>query len=235
MDGESNPSETTAQPADAAAAPAAAIKTTDTQDANDKASTAAADLSNGRHWDATSRKVVIHNVLKFIRPNELSKLTASWTANTNFVITKTKKPPKDNWIKVTLEKDEMVNDFITLINTGGKDGGPMTNERGGNMYAKRASEMDDRDNGSRGKRGREDDNAGGRDAKRRFAVSRVLSSDEVRDAITPLWRKTYQEQLDGKAKEMVNKCSKNIVKEIKKKFRCVNRHLFPGDLHKILA
>jgi hypothetical protein len=46
-----------------------------------------------------------------------------------------------------------------------------------------------------------------------------LSNEEVRDAITQLWRKSYEEQLDVKAKEMVNKCSKNIIKEVKKKFR----------------
>ena len=48
---------------------------------------------------------------------------------------------------------------------------------------------------------------------------RILSSDEVRDAITPLWKMTYPQQLDSKMKEMVNKCAKNIVKEIKFKFK----------------
>jgi hypothetical protein len=85
------------------------------------------------------------------------------------------------------------------------------------MFAKRASEMDDRDNK---KRGRDDDEVtNGRGAKRAAIVPRVLSNEEVRDAITPLWRKSYEEQLDVKAKEMVNKCSKNIIKEVKKKFR----------------
>ena len=89
------------------------------------------------------------------------------------------------------------------------------------MYAKRANEMDDRNNNGRGqKRGRDDGNDG-RPSKRTPPQLRVLSNDEVRDAITPLWRKSYQEQLDVKAREMVNKCSKSIIKEIKKKFRLV--------------
>ena len=48
---------------------------------------------------------------------------------------------------------------------------------------------------------------------------KILSNDEVRDKMTPLWRMSYEEQLNSKAKEMVNKCSKKIIKEIKGKFR----------------
>lgn len=47
----------------------------------------------------------------------------------------------------------------------------------------------------------------------------LLSDDQVRDAITPLWRLSYKEQLVSKAREMVNKCATKIVKEIKAKFR----------------
>ena len=176
-----------------------------------------------RQWDQTYKKVVVHNVLKFIRASELNKVTSSWTANTDIVISKTKKPPKENWIKVTLAEEWMVDKFIALINEGGEDGKAMTNARGGNMFAKRATEIDDRDS-QQGGRKRKDrhDGDGERDTKRQ-AVLRVLSNDEVRDAITPLWRNSYAQQLDCKAKEMVNKCSKSIIKEIKKKFRSVNR------------
>jgi hypothetical protein len=207
--------------------PAAAAATDSKADAIGKPELNQADTSNDaaptsaitsidKHWDQTSKKVVVHNVLKFIRPNEISKLTSAWTKDTDIVITKTKKPPKENWIKVTLETEDMVDKFIKLINEG-NGGNTMKNSRGGNMFAKRASEMDDRDNK---KRGRDDDEVtNGRGAKRAAIVPRVLSNEEVRDAITPLWRKSYEEQLDVKAKEMVNKCSKNIIKEVKKKFR----------------
>jgi hypothetical protein len=188
-------------------------------DTSTDAAASAAITPIDKHWDQTSKKVVVHNVLKFIRPNEISKLTSSWTKDTDIVIVKTKKPPKENWIKVTLETEDMVDQFIKLINEGGDDGNAMKNSRGGNMFAKRALDMDDRDNKKRGRDNDDDEISNGRDAKRAAVVSKVLSNDEVRDAITPLWRKSYEEQLDLKAKEMVNKCSKNIIKEIKKKFR----------------
>ena len=103
-------------------------------------------------FDTTSRKVVIHNVLKYIRTKEITKLANSWLSNipphiteqlsllsssssnnnnnnstggggeeqgNMIVIEKIKKPPKDNWIKVTLKEEYMVDPFIELINTCG--------------------------------------------------------------------------------------------------------------------
>ncbi|KAL7521717.1 hypothetical protein ACHAWX_006394 [Stephanocyclus meneghinianus] len=180
-----------------------------------------------RHWDQTSKKVVVHNVLKFIRSNEIHKLTSAWTNNTDIVIVKTKKPPKENWIKVTLQDDEMVDKFIKLINEGGAGGKPLCNARGGIMFAKRATDMDDRDTNERKRKERDDDHVNERDAKRSHIV-KVLSVDEVRNAITPLWRKHYKDQLSEKTKEMVNKCSKNIVKEIKRKFRTLEHEAKRG-------
>jgi hypothetical protein len=93
------------------------------------------------------------------------------------------------------------------------------------MFAKKAVEMDDRDSqrGDNRKRGRDEASSNAGEAKRARAErpDRILSNDDVRDAITPLWRKEYTEQLDEKAKEMVNKCSKKIVQEVKRKFRLV--------------
>eukprot|EP00804_Cyclotella_cryptica_P026148 CCRYP_013033-RB/>CCRYP_013033-RB protein AED:0.24 eAED:0.24 QI:114/1/1/1/1/1/4/201/724 len=194
-----------------------------TQTAQDEPSS----TNDERHWDHTSKKVVVHNVLKFIRSNEIHKLTSSWTKDTDIVIVKTKKPPKENWIKVTLKEDEMVDKFIKLINEGGEGGKAMCNARGGVMFAKRANEMDDRDTNDRKRKERDDDNGDARDIKRSHVV-KILSADEVRDAITPLWRKEYKDQLDVKAKEMVNKCSKNIVKEIKRKFRTLEHEAKRG-------
>lgn len=190
--------------------------------------------SNARSadFDHTSRKVVVHNVLKYIRAKEISKLTSTWLKDHDqtaqpIKIVKTKKPPKDNWIKVTLEDENMVNPFIELINTGGVDGKAMLNQKGKPMFAKRADEMFQNNNGGRDnnndkKRKDRDSNnhVDGRPQNKRFKPEvRILSTDEVRDAITPLWRLPYEEQLDTKAREMVNKCAKKIVKEIKGKFR----------------
>ena len=185
-------------------------------------------------FDHTSRKVVIHNMLKYIRPKEITKLTAQWLSNippSEISIVKTKKPPKDSWMKVTLQTEEMVPKFIKLINEGGVDGKSMENGRGKPLFAKRADEMFTNQEGDDIKMSTEDD---GDNRKRKNNTTnntnkrmrpdnrppiKILSNDEVRDKITPLWRMSYEEQLNSKAKEMVNKCSKKIIKEIKGKFR----------------
>jgi len=185
-------------------------------------------------FDHTSRKVVIHNMLKYIRPKEITKLTTQWLSNippSEISIVKTKKPPKDSWMKVTLETEEMVPKFIKLINEGGVDGKAMENGRGKPLFAKRADEMFTNQEGDDTKMSNKDDgdnrkrknNATNNTNKRMRPDNRppikILSNDEVRDKITPLWRMSYEEQLNSKAKEMVNKCSKKIIKEIKGKFR----------------
>lgn len=74
-----------------------------------------------RIMDGTARKVVVHNVLKFLRPNEAKQLVASWLEgkeHLGIVIEKFKKPPMDNWIRVVLEKESMVEPFLNVINTG---------------------------------------------------------------------------------------------------------------------
>lgn len=173
--------------------------------------------------DTTSQKVVVHNVLKFLRAKEIAKLTAQWLKGheATLRIVRTKKPPRDNWVKVTLENEAMVGPFIALINAGGEDGKAMVNGRGKALFAKRADEFltkgDDRK-----RKDRDDD--GGRDGKRgRAGPATVLSVDEVRDKITPLWRLPYAEQLDQKAREMVTKCAMKIVKDVKKKFAMMER------------
>ena len=206
-------------------------------DAAPSAADAAAPDRNPR-FDHTSRKVVVRNVLKYVHAKEVTKLASKWLAGrTDLKIVKTKKPPKDNWVKLTLESEDMVEPFIQLINTGGEDGKAMVNGRGGPLFAKRADEMfngDGRD-GNRKRKGRDGDNEGdGRDGKRSKLPRpvRILSDDEVRDKITPLWRMTYPEQLSEKTREMVNKCAKKIVKEIKGKFRILEKEAKRGQRKK---
>jgi len=105
--------------------------------------------NNERHWDQINKKVVVRNVLKFLRPKEVTKLTTEWLKDKehlNIKIIKTKSPPKDNWIKVTLEDESMVDPFIQLINTGGEGGKAITNALGGSLFAKRANEDQRGDN-----------------------------------------------------------------------------------------
>ena len=212
---------------------AAAAKTED--DKQSELAAADGGVKDTKHWDQTSRKVVVRNVLKYIRAKEISKLTKEWLKGheDTIQIVKTKKPPKDNWIKVTLAEDSMVEPFIDLINKGGKGGDAMVNGRGKPLCARRADEFltkggggDDRDNkngDNRNKRSRDGDdgnnNNNNKRNKREERVITILSTDEVRDKITPLWRLPYEEQLDSKAREMATKCAAKIVNEIKKKFK----------------
>lgn len=216
-------SDTTKADGDAAAATDPAVKSEDSAGNQKTAS------GLDPRWDHTSRKVVVHGVLKFLRAKEIPKLVSSWIAGreNDFVIEKTKKPPKDSWLKITLKEEGMVDDFIELINKGGENGGAMKNVKGRPLFAKRADEefQNQRDGDRKRKERDGDDNNDSNNKRGRQERARserpitILSNDEVRDRITPLWRKTYEEQLDQKAREMVNKCALKIVKEIKGKFR----------------
>ncbi|KAL7545857.1 hypothetical protein ACHAWF_009211, partial [Thalassiosira exigua] len=202
--------------------------------------------------------VVVHNVLKFVRAKEVDRLVARWLAAAHdeggkdgkegeeqggkeekgekMKIVQYKKPPRDNWLRVTLAEESMVGPFIKLINEGGEGGKAMVNARGGALFARRADDMSRGRNGGGGKRkGRDgdDDREGdsrpdGGSNKRQRPALRLLSDDEVRDAVTPLWRATYDEQLDQKSAEMVTKCAMKVVKEIKAKFRVLEREAKRG-------
>ena len=199
------------------------------------AATSTTDNNNDRHWDQTNQKVVVRNVLKFLRAKEVTKLTTEWLKgkeHLNIKIIKTKKPPKDNWIKITLEDESMVDPFIQLINTGGVDGKPITNARGGSLFAKRASEDQNNDDNRRKRKDRDGNDNNDNEqqhAKKRAAAMKILTTDEVRDAITPLWKLPYEEQLQVKSREMIHKCAMKIIKEIKGKFRLLEQEARRGQ------
>jgi len=197
-------------------------------DADDAAS--ANDLMGINPMDQVSRKIVVRGVRKFIKPKNVDKMVSSWISGheATIKVVKSKKPPKDNWIKLTLADESMVDKLIDLINKGGENGNPMKNDKGQPLFAKRADEMlrNDRAGGDDGDRKRKSNGDGGDTAKRSRhnpPPVRILSKDEVRDKITPLWRLSYKDQLDKKAREMVNKSAMKIVKEIKGKFRTIEK------------
>lgn len=173
---------------------------------------ASADID--RTWDHTNRKVIVRNTLKFMKNKDVDKLAKSWLATlqepNSIRISKTKKAPNKPWIQVTLEEEDMVQPFLDHMNTS-----KFTNRRGNVMHAERADA--DRDNRKR-KNGGEDE----RDAKRR-KPSGPKTDDEVRDTITPLWRQSYEKQLDTKQRDMIKKCANKIVQEVKKKFRNIEK------------
>ena len=152
--------------------------------------------------DTTDRKLIVYNIPKYARDKEIKKLTSSWLDGTKIEIVKFKKPPKKNWVVLTLSTKDMVDQLFNILNDG-----KHTNNKGGIINAKRALEKSE-------KRGREEDgNTNGNKRVRRDDY--VKSPDEIRDAVTPLWRLPYEEQLELKKKKMVTKCLAKIIKEIR--------------------
>lgn len=173
-----------------------------------------------RTWDFTSHKVIVKNVLKFMPTKKVNKMTNTWLEGMGHQVKfrKVKKPPHDAWICVTLEEESMVPIFIDYINNN-----EVTNKRGTKLFAQRAAAGDENGNFSENGRKRdnpEDGKSGSSKRQRREnAAPRIITEEETKDAMIPLWRKSYEEQLQEKGKEMVRKCAQKIVKEIREKFR----------------
>ncbi len=170
---------------------------------------------NDRHWDHTDRKVIVDGVNKFSKPKQIDSMIKSWLDGHDgkIKITKHKKPVKTNWVLITLENENMVNDFLVELNSG-----KHKNKNGKSLRAFRASERNNTNNKNQ-KRGASDD--GDSSKKPRLQPEDFVKTiDEVRDSITPLWRLSYDEQLVAKSKKMSIKCLAKIINEIKFKIRC---------------
>lgn len=161
--------------------------------------------------DTTSRKVVVYNIHKFTKDYELKKLVAHWTNDIDVEVTRTKKPPKKNWVVLTLANDDMVQPLLDKLNDG-----KHINKKGGVLRAARAAERFE-------KRGRDGDDGSGNDKKRQRREDYVKTPDELRDAVTPLWKMSYEDQAILKTRSMINKCIQRIIKEIKAKIRVLQR------------
>jgi tRNA (uracil-5-)-methyltransferase len=160
--------------------------------------------------DNTSKKVIVYNIAKFTKEYEIKKLVKQWLEGTDIECVKTKKPPRQNWLVLTLSKEEMVDQLINILN----DGRHM-NKKGGLLRAQRASDRAE-------KRGRDDGDGNGA-RKRMKRDDYVKTADEVRDAVTPLWRSTYEEQLKLKTRNMIFKSLSKITKEINGKVRMLKK------------
>ena len=190
-----------------------------------------------------SRRVILHNIYKWSKPKDIDKLIQSIlqsipdnhdnnhdNRNHSIQVEKFKKPPKDNWVAITLEKDEMAEQFIKAVNNG-----TFKKQKGNkrDLFARSASERDNEIDKTNYKRGREnnnknndihddDDTGNEENPKKRSKIIHVrLSDDEIRDSMTSLWRKPYEAQLKWKWRQMVNKCTKKIGQEVKAIFRYV--------------
>jgi tRNA (uracil-5-)-methyltransferase len=168
-----------------------------------------------RAWDHTNRKVIVQNVLKFLKNKEVTNLTKTWLAslkNPNSIrIEKFKKPPTESWVVLTLEHEDMVQPFLDHMNANN-----FTNRKGKPIYAVRADSKVEARGDNKRKNNKESEEE---HERKRRKTSRPKTKDEVRDAITPLWRLPYKEQLQMKQQDMIKRCAMKIIQEVKAKFR----------------
>jgi hypothetical protein len=199
--------------------------------------------------DFANRKVMIQNIYKFLDHRRVSKDVNQWVSDYHqvksltdpaVVVDKVKKPPKDNWAILTLKEEAMVQPFIDFFNEK-----KIKNRKGGDLFAKRpdsnylAPDMRTSHEGNNRAQKRElgDDgnladsadsgaaDNGGSSGKRQrldqqvMEARRFVSDDEVRNAVTPLWQLTPEEQLQHKTRDMIKNCAIKAFKEIKQRFR----------------
>jgi hypothetical protein len=173
-----------------------------------------------RTWDHSNRKVVVQNVFKFFNAQKMQKDVDAWVVSMkdqgiHIEVDKIKKPPKELWMVVTLKETSMVQPFVDYINNNN-----IVNKKGVQMIAKPS------DNDEDAPKRKLDDHRTNESDKRprresRDYARRPVTDDEVKDAIIPLWRQSYESQLDTKTREMIKKCAMKIVSEIKHRFRYV--------------
>jgi len=203
------------------------------QDSNTTIKNADDDLDKrASHLSHASRRVILNNVYKWSRNNDVEKLIQSIVSTlpeeNTVKVAKFKKPPKKDWVSITFETDSMAEAFTEAVKNG-----KFEKQKGNrkHLFAKVSSDQDDRrdssDKNNRGnKRGRnENDNSlneanGGKRGKIE-SNDEPLDDDGIRDSMTPLWRKPYEDQLKWKWRQMVNKCTKKIAQDLKTTFRYV--------------
>jgi len=185
--------------------------------------------------DYSNRKVMVQGVNKYDNVKGVRKTVSKWMEEMNaansddavpkFEYQKVKKPPKDSWMVVTLKEESMVQPFIDYINHGG-----ITNKKGNKLFAKRPVPVNESTDRKRKSDDGDDDSRGsGRDrlSKRQRttapaaiqAARRPVTDDELRDAATPLWRLSYEDQIASKTRELINKSAQKIVNGIRSRFK----------------
>ena len=219
-------------------------------------------------WDHSSRKIMIQNMFKYHDTKQCRKMVSQWIADCNQAITpstsassddgtastsaakiripiaveKIKKPPKENWMTVTVTHPEMAQPLIEYINSHN-----ILNKHGKPIFAKLAEEekaaaaLERKRPRKENEQAENDDDANNGDSSDRanankrqrsseqvpssstvFAQARrPVTADEVRNATTPLWKLSLPEQHSHKMKLLINKCAVKIVKEIKARYQYV--------------
>jgi hypothetical protein len=203
---------------------AAADPTADNMDNNNEESKATpvapVDFSESA-LDNTNKKLTVHNVLKFLNNKTAEKMTNGWLEalqkdHPSIAYKRVKKPPKQNWVEITMATEESVELLLDYINSN-----RLTNKKGGLIYATRTRTTeekdkrkldtgDDRDNNKKQRRNDQDD-------------LEPRPPRYIRDVITPLWKQSYEAQLKTKTSEMVKKSTMKIVAEVKGRFKTIQR------------
>ena len=202
-----------------------------------------ANTTNDRPWDFTNRKVIIQGVDKYHDVKTATKMLHKWldSAKTKpsspFEIDKLKKPPKSNWLVVTLQSESMIQPFIDFINTSHfksrkgetvfakmpqsnhNDNDHDTNNHNPNGERKRRHRNDDDDDGDRDNENGKGDTKRQRRSIDNSTARRPISQEELYNRVIPLWNLPPAEQANHKLKEMIKKCAMKIIIEIKNKFR----------------
>lgn len=162
--------------------------------------------------DKTNQKILVMNIYKFFDHRKVRKLVEEWIkdikekSGETIEVERIKKPPKDTWAVITVTEESMGPILIDYINNNN-----IRNKKGNKVCARHA---DDEENGKSRKRQATEDLRDGQKKARR-----PVTDDEIRDAITPLWRLSPEEQLSSKLKDMIRNCAMKIVQESSKRIR----------------
>jgi tRNA (uracil-5-)-methyltransferase len=182
-------------------------------------------------WDHANRRVVVQNVNRYDDSKKMGKLLKQWvddiqrSKGVTVHVEKIRKPPKDNWMTVTLSDEAMVEPLISYIN----DTRPRT-KSGSTLYAKRPTTSNVNNEGDVGaqpksksnKRSADPDSEHGSSNSKAEKRQKLIedsrqptTEDEVKDAIIPLWRESPDDQRKSKIRNLIKNCAVRIVKECK--------------------
>jgi tRNA (uracil-5-)-methyltransferase len=180
-------------------------------------------------WDHANRRVVVQNVNRYDDSKKMGKLLKQWvddiqtSKGVTVRVEKIRKPPKDNWMTVTLSDEAMVEPLVSYIN----DTRPRT-KSGSTLYAKRTTtsnannEANDQPTSRSNKRIADPDSEHGSSNSKADKRQKLIeesrkptTEDEVKDAIIPLWRESPDDQRKSKIRNLIKNCAVRIVKECK--------------------
>jgi hypothetical protein len=181
-----------------------------------------------RHWDFSNRKVIVHNVMKFMKNKETTKMVTSWMKaiqekypDKTIDFEKFRKPPQDSFVVITMKEEAMCPLLIEYINDN-----KLKNKRGFELVARPGAEESD-DNKKRGVADDTEHTSAPTTKRQRIieestsAARRPVTEEEIQNKVIPLWQLSADEQKSKKMTNMIKGCAMKIVANIKKRFRYV--------------